>query len=136
MMRGSESVALLYVLVLSRKAQHEVGRYQSAWVNGDEAEAFIRRFGLFLQADGRHEFWIFCPNHFQLIYDRHERIWIYGDLDSIVQQVREAGIPELPIEPIPAPHTHHYHAEFDPDEEAVMSYWEWTRTPLRDSDGV
>ncbi|HSI72403.1 MAG TPA: hypothetical protein VK934_04440 [Fimbriimonas sp.] len=128
-------VSLLYVLLLSRKDENALGRYQSPYIDVAEALHFLQRFREFLMSDARHELWIHSPESLDVVYDRHERIWIYGDIDSIVGWVEGAGIPKEPLEPIPVPHSHHYHAEFDDDEDKVLGYWEWQRTPLRDADG-
>ena len=128
-------VAFLYVLLLSRRGRNPQGRHESPYVSVSEAIDFLRRFGDFLSGDGRHELWIHCPDEFEIVYDHHERIWIYGDLELLESWATEAGIPPEPLEPIPVPHSHHYHAEFDDEEDAVMAYWEWRTTPLRERDG-
>lgn len=133
--KGGESVGLLYVLLLSRKGSNQVGRHQSPFVSRAEAAEFLHRFGDFLQGDGRHEFWMHMPDVVDVVYDHHERIWLYGDLDSIVGWVEEFGIGNWPLEAIPVPHMHRYHPAFDAQEDAVMAYWEWNTTPLQPGDG-
>lgn len=125
---------LLYVLLVSR-TDREPGRYQAPRpLDFAELEAFLAEFGPFLSTDGRHHLWIASTRtDGLLVYDQHDVIYAYGPLDDYVGILRDAGLREGPVR-FPAPHTHHYHAENDAAEAALLSRWEWIRTPLRPGD--
>lgn len=90
------------------------------------------RFGAFLEQDGRHHVWLASPEN-MLVYDRHQCIYAYGDLDAYERVLRARGFRPGQAE-LPVPHTHHYHAQFDDAEDEVMAYWAWRHSPLRDGD--
>ncbi len=125
---------LLYVLVVPRSAG-EAGRYQSpSPVNQTELRAFLERFGAFLEADGRHHLWVASSaGEGTLVYDRHNVIYAYGDLSAHARTLERLGCREDSVE-IPVPHTHHYRAECDGDQEDVVSYWAWRHSPLQEQD--
>ncbi|HEY0604735.1 MAG TPA: hypothetical protein VGD58_17585 [Herpetosiphonaceae bacterium] len=60
-------------------------------------------------------------------------IYVYGPLDEFQHVLTARGLTEGQIEFL-APHSHHYHAEFDDDERQVMEYWEWMHFPLQEDD--
>ena len=74
---------LLYVLLVPRLGTREPGRYQSpAPLSFERISEFCDRFRAFLQTDGRHHFWIgSCMESGLLVYDHHDVIYAYGDLD-------------------------------------------------------
>ncbi len=129
------SVEILYVLLISRSGRNAVGRHQSPTIDVSQAITFLQQFGNFLMGDGRHELWIYSPSYFNIVYDHHERIWLYGDVAAIESWLIENGIPKEPLEAIPVPHSHHYHPEYDESEDEVMAIWNWTTTELQDGDG-
>lgn len=127
-------VYLLYVLLHSRTGR-PLGRYQSpAPLPRAQMELFLREFGSFLEQDGRHHLWLGAargPN--TLVYDQHNLIYAYGDLERYQAQLEPAGFHQAPVQ-IPAPHIHHYHADFDKAEERLFSWWKWTRFDLQPED--
>ena len=125
---------ILYVLLAPRAGNREAGRYQSpAPLDFESVHAFCDRFRSFLESDGRHHFWLASRNGGTLVYDNHQWIYAYGDLASYETVLRHHGLQPGKLS-LPSPHSHHYHAEFDAEEDALMSYWDWTHSPLRDGD--
>jgi hypothetical protein len=126
---------LLYVLVVPRLGNREPGRYQSPDpLSFDQVTCFCRRFGRFLESDGRHHLWIGSTvNSGQLIYDQHNWIWAYGDLGRSIATLTNLGFQEGRVI-LPAPHTHHYHPENDWEEEQLASRWAWKYFPLQPGD--
>jgi hypothetical protein len=131
----SGDFGLLYVLLESRLGNRE-GRYQAPNVLGEfQLRAFAKRFGSFLEHDGRHHLWIasaIAPAN-TLVYDQHNLIYAYGDLDHYAEVLQQSGYRQGTVR-FPAPHTHHYHATYDADEAALLQYWAWKRSPLQPED--
>ena len=71
-----------------------------------------------------------------LVYDNHNLIYAYGQLQEWSTILTRAGLkevaPELVV--IPYPHSHHYHDAFDSDAARLLSSLDWDRTPLREQD--
>ncbi len=125
---------LLYVLLVSRLG-HFAGRYESAiLLTFKETEHFCTTFKAFLETDGRHHFWIgSISNDSMLIYDQHNIIYAYGDLDRYIELLRQRGFKAGQVR-IPAPHSHNFHAENDRFEDKIIEYWEWKYLPLQPGD--
>ena len=125
---------ILYVLVVARGGREE-GRYQmSTPLDRQGLEAFLLRWRQFLEQDGRHHLWVASPpDPTFLVYDRHNVMYVYGDIERTAAVLRRLGYSEGSVT-IPAPHVHHYHAECDTDEKELLSAYEWRRVPLRDGD--
>jgi hypothetical protein len=122
------------VLVVPRSGGG-AGRYQSPNpVTRDELRAFVERFGPFLEGDGRHHFWVASSDgEGTLVYDRHNVIYAYGDLTAYARALERLDCREGTVQ-IPVPHTHHYRAEHDIDQDALLRYWAWRHSPLQDQD--
>jgi hypothetical protein len=122
---------LLYVPVVAE----EPGRYQSPALTRNEVAEFCRRFEPFLRGDARHHLWIKSSDGpGLLIYDRHDWIWAYGDLPAYIEVLRQQGFREGEVM-LPSPHAHHYHHDaFAGDVDAILDWFDWTRTPLRPGD--
>jgi hypothetical protein len=126
---------LLYVLVVPR-GHAESGRYQSPEPQSEvEVKDFLTSFSGFLEKDGRHNLWIASTSSSQmLIYDRHNVIYAYGPLDAWKQLLAADAFTEVPMIRFPSPHAHHYHESLDSEEDRLLSYYDWRRTPLKSSD--
>jgi hypothetical protein len=48
--------------------------------------------------------------------------------------LRRREFEEVPKIGFPAPHTHHYNAELDSDQNALLDYWSWKVFPLTEQD--
>jgi hypothetical protein len=125
---------ILYVLLASRLGR-DAGRYQSPEPVGyDDLELFLYTFQEFLEQDGRHHLWVMSTSgEGQFVFDNHNILYAYGDLAQYQASLQAAGFREGSIK-IPAPHAHHYHAEFDRAEDEIMEYWDWIRYPLGPGD--
>ena len=125
---------ILYVLVASR-CGHGDGRYQNPEpINYDDLELFLYTFQEFLEQDGRHHLWVSSTSgEGQFVFDNHNLIYAYGNLDHYESQLASAGFSRGTVE-IPVPHCHNFHAEFDRIEDELMAYWRWKRFPLQADD--
>jgi hypothetical protein len=125
---------LLYVLHTSR-TDAELGRYESPELNAEAVQVFLDRFGGFLSEDGRHDLWVRSHgDDATIVWDRHNLIFAYGPLDLFESALLQRGArPDAPPS-IPDPHVHHYHAERDGEERAVLQALDWRVKPLRESD--
>lgn len=125
---------LLYVLHTTRTGAG-LGRYESPELSAEEVKVFLGSFGRFLTEDARHDFWIRSHgDDATIVLDRHNLIYAYGPLDALESVLRAIGAtPDAPP-PIPDPHVHHYHPEWDDAERGVLRALDWRVSPLRDSD--
>ena len=125
---------LLYVLTVSRR-QNELGRYQSpSPITFDQLQEFCWEYADYLEGDGRHHFWVASANGSgQLVYDRHNLIFAYGDLDDYERVLLRRGLTHGEVQ-IPAPHAHHYNETFDDAETKMVNHWNWSLSPLQTID--
>jgi hypothetical protein len=130
-----EPFYLLYVLVVPRD-YGEPGRYQSSDPHSKrDLLEFLNRFEQFLESDGRHHLWIKSIGESDLlVYDRHNLIYAYGDLDKFKRILRKEAFTETPRIKIPSPHVHHYNQDYDADCRALIEYWGWQHSPLLEQD--
>jgi hypothetical protein len=129
-----EPLALLYVLLVPR-GDHEPARYQSPIPTlRRETEEFLQQYAGYLEGDGRHHIWVH-PHTDQatLVYDQHNLIYAYGDLDRYEGVLLRAGLSRGQVN-VPAPHVHQYNEEFDAAEDRILRHWAWTATPLQAGD--
>lgn len=127
---------VLYVLVVSR-TDRAPGRYQSPLLGGIvELRAFLERHEDFLDGDGRHHVWVGSPTSRNLlVYDQHDVVFCYGDLDACEGVLAEEGYERTDDEFwFPAPHEHFFNPEQDEAEERLLGSLDWTRFELRDGD--
>ena len=129
-----EPFGILYVLLMSRQ-DNDLGRYQCPSPCTREAmESFLRGFKEYFESDGRHHIWVASiPAGATLVYDQHNVIYAYGPLAEFKKILHREGLSEQPIS-FPAPHVHNYNQQFDEQEQEVLDYWNWRRSPLRPDD--
>lgn len=129
-----EPFGLLYVLLVSRVG-NELGRYQSSeTLTRAELEEFVAENAAYLDGDGRHHLWIMSlPANATLVYDSHNVIYAYGDLEAYERVLWSAGLERGRVA-IPAPHVHCYNQVFDDDEQAMFERWDWIHFPLQEAD--
>ncbi|WP_207534871.1 hypothetical protein [Desertivirga arenae] len=125
---------ILYVLLIPRQG-NEKGRYQSEIIEDIiDLGLFLHKFKDFLETDGRHHIWIgTVDNSGLLIYDQHNVIYSYGQLNNQLATLRKEGFQEQAFS-FPVPHAHHYYSENDSYEDELLGYWEWEIFPLTDQD--
>ena len=128
-----EPFGILYVLVVGRSGgKRRDIRARGRWRR--EAEDFLRGFSRFLESDGRHHLWISSvPDRATLVYDRHNILYAYGPLELYEQVLAARGMRQGAVV-FPAPHSHHYNAELDEEEDRMMSVWPWKEFPLSEQD--
>ena len=125
---------ILYALIVTR-SDVEPARYQSPWLDDIQSvDAFLTRFQNFFEQDARHAVWVSAPDHgLQIVYDRHELLFVYGDGERVGELLEERGFANGQAQ-VPVPHAHHYHAQFDQDFAALMDWWQWRSSPLQPDD--
>ena len=127
---------VLYVLVVAGTDAYEPGRYECpVEFTLDRLTTFIDEFSAFFEGDGRHHLWVASASAGAVVYDRHELIYAYGPLDDFERVLASRGYKETSVE-VPAPHAHHYRAEFDSHLVRLMKRWHWRHSPLKPGDDV
>ena len=124
---------VLYVLHVSRTGADRA-RYESPLLNYPQLAEFLWTFRDFFQCDARHDLWVGsanCPD--LLVVDHHALLYAYGPLERYSAVLHENGFQEGIVE-IPDPHVHHYHDEFDGDEEQVLRSFAWAKSQFRPND--
>jgi hypothetical protein len=128
-----EPFMVLYVLHTPR-IDKEPGRYQSEEITTEQLHDFLSRFEPFLCCDARHDVWVRSVSTGDfIVWDRHNDIFIYGDLDKFVKVLVDIGFKEQRVSTL-AEHRHFYREEFDADALALLMTFDWHRTPLRAED--
>ncbi|HEV2435171.1 MAG TPA: hypothetical protein VG077_04165, partial [Verrucomicrobiae bacterium] len=71
----------LYVLIVSRRAEHEEARYQSPELSRQKLRSFLSYYANFFEQDARHNLWIHSPtDNATIVCDRHEIGYAYGPI--------------------------------------------------------
>ena len=125
---------ILYVLVVSR-LDNERGRYQSPLIETkEELKHFLLEYKQYFETDGRHHLWV-CTldNSGRLIYDQHNVIFAYGQIEKYLTILDKEGFKEKRFS-FPDPHAHAFNQINDKFEESILEYWGWSIYPLEDSD--
>jgi hypothetical protein len=131
-----EPLWVLYVLVTPR-SDAAAGRYQSAKPHSRaEVLALLERYESYLACDGRHNLWLAAPPAGQLVFDRHGVIYAYGPIAAIADELRAQNFAEVEMIRLPVPHSHHFHAELDADESAMLAHWDWVASELQETDDL
>lgn len=130
-----EPLGVLYVLLVPRGGG-DAGRYQSPLPQTRESVArFLQRFRSFLESDGRHNLWIASVGSgSQIVYDRHDCLYVYGDLATFERMLEQRGFRRLDQPSRVGRHAHHYHECFDEEQRSVLAHWAWQFHPLEPAD--
>ena len=125
---------ILYVLVVPRQG-HEQGRYQSNLIESiSDVRLFLNEYKEFFETDGRHHIWIGAANNSGLIiYDQHNVIFCYGDLERQTAFLQNHGFQEKAFS-FPVPHAHRYNEKNDKFEEKILQHWDWEISPVTNDD--
>lgn len=125
---------ILYVLVVKRLS-NEYGRYESPTIDTkEELRDFLIEYKEYLETDGRHHIWIGTyDNSGLLIYDQHNVIFAYGQLDNFINTLKLKGYKEKEFA-FPFPHIHNFHEGNDIFEERILTHWDWDISPLGEND--
>ncbi len=125
-----EPFMFLYVLVVSAAGGGSEGRYQfEDWVDRPYLYDWLTHHRDFLEQDGRHNLWILCGDQSQIVYDRHETLYLYGDPDPMEAILKADGYQEGEFA-VDFAHSHHYHREFNHFEKAIAESEEFIFFPL------
>jgi hypothetical protein len=131
---ATQQFYILYVLLLSH-AGRSPGRYQSPPIaSHEDLQLFIWTFQNFFEGDGRHHIWIGSPQSSDLlVYDQHDVIFAYGNLDGFEALLINHGFTQQQFW-FPCPHSH----SFDPAnvnaEDELMAYFDWVYYELQEGD--
>jgi hypothetical protein len=130
-----EPFDVLYVFLVPR-TDRPAGRYQSPYsISRDRLAAFLNRFEQYFEGDGRHDIWVYSATDSSLlVYDQHNINYAYSPLDAFKEILTLYGLQPVTRIDFPAPYTHHYNKEFDADQDALLNYWSWRISPLREQD--
>jgi hypothetical protein len=124
---------LLYILHVNR-GEGKPGRYVSPVLTQKAFSDFLVRFRAYFQGDGRFDLWSHSDaDGSTVVWDRHNKIFAYGDLDVFTSRLRSLGFHEDKFA-IPSPHIHHFHREFDGDATDVLTALPWQYYPLEAED--
>ena len=125
---------ILYVLVVSR-LNNEYGRYESPQIETkQELAKFLNEYREYFETDGRHHVWVGTfDNSGLLIYDQHNVIFAYGQLDKYIEILEREWFIEQKFS-FPYPHCHNFHDDNDKFEKSILNHWEWELSPLGDND--
>ena len=131
---AAQQFYVLYVLLVSRNGA-EPGRYQSPLIESfEDLQVFFYTHESFLESDARHHIWIGSPsNDVLLVYDQHNVIFAYGDLDGCERILASRGFKQDKFW-FPSPHAHSYEPTNDRQEEALLRYFPWHHSPLQKGD--
>ena len=126
---------ILYVLIVSR-CDNELGRYQIAnTLTWDELKIFCNKYSNYLETDGRHNFWIInCDTNDLVVYDRHNVLYVYENLESKIKILEKHGFKEAENIIFKTPHCHVYNKENDSFEKEIIENYEWIFSTLMDGD--
>ena len=124
---------ILYILLTSR-CDNKLGRYESPFLTEIQLNNFLKGYKDFLQSDARHHLWIGLVHSKELlVYDQHNVIYCYGDIENYKKELQKKGFSEGPVT-FPSPHIHSYHPNNDPYELMILKEWDWKWSPLADND--
>ncbi len=130
----SQRFFVLYILLLSH-AGRLPGRYQSPLIaNHEDLQLFIWTFQNFFEGDGRHHVWIASPDSDALlVYDQHDVIFAYGNLDAFEAVLNNNGFKQQEFW-FPSPHSHSYDPSNVNTEDELMAYFDWQYFELQAGD--
>ena len=130
----SQEYYLLYILLLSHSGRSP-GRYESPIVpNHNDLQLFIWTFQTFFENDGRHHLWVASPSsNDMLIYDQHDVVFAYGNLDSFESVLVEGGFKNAEFW-FPSPHTHGFDPANAVVEDELIGYFDWKYYELQPGD--
>ena len=125
---------VLYILLLSHGGRSP-GRYQSPVMeNHEDLQLFIWTFQNFFECDGRHHVWIASPDSDDLlVYDQHDVIFGYGNLDAFESVLNNGGFNQQEFW-FPSPHSHSYDPANVNAEDELMAYFDWQFFELQAGD--
>lgn len=124
----------LYILVVTRTGLEQARYELDKSLTLEGITRLLDEYRGFFEQDARHT--VFIVDHSSgdfIVYDRHNLIYIYGDLDRYTRLLTRQGLVQRNII-IPTPHAHHYHHEFDDLETRLVTQNKWVVKPLRDQD--
>lgn len=129
-----EPFGILYVLLVSR-TDKEPARYQCPFpLERDEMELFLQTFQEYFESDGRHHIWLSSvPESSLLVYDQHNVIYAYGPLNQFELILGNKGLRRGAVS-FPDPHAHNYNEQWDGEEQRLLKYWDWLKSPLMAAD--
>jgi len=125
---------VLYVLHTPH-GDASAGRYESPAIDTSALRGFIRHFSGFIAGDSRHDLWVHTRiANATFVWDRHDLLYAYGPLSAFEAILTRLGLRRGTPVPMPDPHAHRYHSEWDTSERELVSWFDWEVTPLREED--
>ncbi len=116
------------MLVVPRGARP--GRYQlTEWLDRSSLMSYLERYRAYFEGDGRHDIWLKCADESLIVYDRHEILYLYGDLEGFIGVLEALGYRPGKVR-VNFPHEHHYNGEFDNDQSSIVDSADYTHFDL------
>lgn len=113
-----EPFGILYVLIVPRKATP--GRYQMrGYIDRLSLVSYLNRYREYFEGDGRHDIWVKSGDDSLVVYDRHEVLYLYGDLDRFCGVLDNLEY-RSKVFRVDFAHIHHYNEEFDNDQFSIV----------------
>lgn len=128
--------SLMYILK-STRCNNEIARYSISGVKYEEVGSFLKRFEDFFEYDSRHRILVQALSEklTYFVYDEENMLLAYGDTDKFKSVLNEYGFTEYNKSLVfPDPHMHMYQEEFDEEENEVVNYFNWIKSPLQEID--
>lgn len=126
-----------YPLIILRDPQSGLlpGRYETEdCLTHNQLWELLYPFRALFEQDGRADLWVISQSgEGQFIFDCHNIIYAYGDLDATKNRLKNLGFNEGQID-IPYPHAHYCHKELTRLEEQLFAMPGWLRSDLREAD--
>ena len=109
------------------------GRYVSSRsLSLPQTVYFLNEFRTFLAGDGRHGLIVNClTSKGAVVYDQHDFFYVYGVLDSLIDELRSENCEERSYE---LPVHGHWIQDDSPELSRLMGFWHWTWKDLEATD--
>jgi hypothetical protein len=116
----------------SGRHNYPEGRYMKSSVSLDQLKFFFHEFHDFLAFDGRHHVMVHCnTTRGMVVFDQHDYFYVYGGLDSLLQDLKQRGFIERSF--VLGRHGHPIKEE-SPDLHRLMEFWPWNWRALEATD--
>jgi hypothetical protein len=125
--------SILYILVAPRSGAR-AGRYMLGGQSDSTLNELLETNREYLEGDARHHIWIGSESDGSLlVYDQHNVIYAYGQIDQFSAILRACGMHAGRVQ-FPYPHTHHFRSTLDHFEADLLRRYPWQWNLLEEED--
>ena len=125
--------SVLYILVAPHSGARE-GRYMLTEQTEDHLNELLIANREYLEGDARHHLWLGSETDGSLlVYDQHNVIYAYGQLDQYSAILKAQGLHAGRVQ-FPYPHTHHFRSSLNHYEADLLAAHDWQWNPLEEED--